>query len=203
MEFPLGLQASGQNAPLRIVAFVHQMPGPPGTEVSEPKSTLLREILAFSPNSIFRGLGVRARTPTLLTCGTAPPRGRGSEPLPPRPLRLPQPLSRCLRTHGAAPPREGEGRGGGSSASRRAQPHFHSLRPRPRGRLRSCGRQRLRRGKTEWKEGLGEPGRQVHHQAQSCPPKDRGKVQSGYGAYGGWLESSTCGSHGLTTLGDQ
>lgn len=57
-----GCKHPGYNAPLRVLVFVHQMQSPPGTEVSGPKSILLREILAFSPHSIFRRLGVRART---------------------------------------------------------------------------------------------------------------------------------------------
>lgn len=201
MHFSLaGPQPPRLNPPLRMEDFGYKCLLPPEPRHPEPNR---------SPSGRSRHLtcpvdpGVGAKTPALLTCcRTAPPWGRGSGPLPPR---RPPPRGCCCcccaglrraelhRTVQRAWRRGRRRWEWGSWASCRAQPHFHPLLPRrsegASARMRTRGQRRRLRGKRAWKEGVGEPGGQVHGQARCCTDCAGPTVA-------GWsLESSKCGTN--------
>lgn len=131
-------------------------------------------VLAFSPQSTSRRPRRLGPDPCPSHLRTAPPRGRGSGPLP----RRPRPLRCCLRTPRSCTARRApcdERAGEGARASCWTQPHFHPLLPRRAGEGVSTHAQsrpaEAAAGETKWKEWVGAQGQQVGEQAQSYQPK--------------------------------
>lgn len=174
--FPRDPKRPGLNARLGIMAFGHQctLPrlrhqcSPSGTYASGRQSIPFREILASSPQSTSR----RPRRPGPDPCPPhlrkAPPRGRGSGPLPQRPLQL----LRCPRMRQSCTARRVPSDGRGGSARELLGPASFLSPPPTRGQW---GRQYACAvaasggccGGEEMEGGVSAQGRQVGEQAPS------------------------------------
>lgn len=157
---------------------------PSGTYASGLQSILFREILASSPQSTSRRPRHPGPDPSPAHLRKAPPRGRGSGPLPQRPLQL----LRCPRTRRSCTSRRAPSDGRGGRVRELLCPASFPSTPPTRGpvgasvRMRSRGQLRLPREKKS-KGWVREAGKLVSKRGASL--RAIGKCTAACGAYGG------------------